>query len=314
MGRFCLTLHFTLALLLSGVLPAFPAAAPAEKRTALEIFDAALAAFESQRVALRKWQYQQTLTTHQLDSAGKILARGTWHSIVRPGDPRPLEYTAESMEGKLSFFKAGAEEPSPAPKTAKAPQTKARSEPQEKNQAESAVEAVRKYNLRERYLWKRQRNEQVAGESAYVLTFEPKPGQNTKSREERFFGLLAGRLWVSRTDFTILKAEAALQSPCHLFWIIARVTTFQFTYKLEPARGGSRLFRLSRATAKTVVAFPFQAVRQRHWLRVNKFEPRTARGTRPRAGLPVQKAKEPPCSAAEVRGRLPRTAVNTFSR
>jgi hypothetical protein len=248
-----------------------------EKQTALGIFDAALAQFESSRVALRKWQYHQTLTTHQLDSAGKVIAKGTWKSIVRPGDPGPLEYTAESMEGKLSFFKAGAEQPEAAEKKSGTPAAKKAEV--EKNQAESAVEAVKKYNLRDRYLWKRLPDETVAGEAAYVIAFEPKPKQNTRSREERFFGLLAGKLWVSRTDFTVLKAEAALQSPCQLFWIIARVTTFQVNYEVEPVRAGNRLLRLTKATAKTVVTFPFYSVRQRHWQTVDKYEPRTARGT-----------------------------------
>jgi hypothetical protein len=248
-----------------------------DKHSALAIFDAALVQFEHSRIALRKLQYHQTLTTHQLDGAGKVVAKGTWKSIVRPGDPRPLEYTRESMEGKLSFFKAGAEEPGSA-KTAGTPPPKTRVEP-EKNQAESAVEAVRKYNLRDRYLWKRLPDEIVAGESAYVISFEPKPKQNTRSREERFFGLLAGKLCVSRSDFTLLKAEAALQSPCQLFWILARVTTFQVTYEVEPARGGNRLLRLTRATARTVVAFPFYSVRQKHWLTTDRYEPRTARGS-----------------------------------
>jgi hypothetical protein len=263
-----------------GVIFCLPAVAQEKELTALEIFDRALTSFDNQRAALREWQYYQTLTTHQLDAAGKVVARGTWQSIVRPGDPRPLEYTAERMEGKLSFFKAesssaGAASSSPSPKS------KPRDEREEKNQAESAVEAVRKYNLRDRYNWKRLPDETVGGEGAYVLSFQPKPRQNTRSREERFFGLLAGKLWVSRSDFIILKAEAALQSPCQLFWVLARVTTFQFTYVLEPSRG-PRLFRLSRATARTVVAFPFYAVRQRHWLTVDKFEPRTARGLVPK--------------------------------
>ena len=264
-----------------GLFFCFSAVAQEKELTPLEIFDRALTSFDNQRAALRDWQYYQTLTTHQLDSAGKVVARGTWQSIVRPGDPRPLEYTAERMEGKLSFFKA---ESSSAPATSSSspsPKSKPRDEREEKNQAESAVEAVRKYNLRDRYNWKRLPDETVGGEGAYVLSFQPKPRQNTRSREERFFGLLAGKLWVSRGDFIILKAEAALQSPCQLFWVLARVTTFQFTYVLEPSRG-PRLFRLSRATARTVVAFPFYAVRQRHWLTVDKFEPRTARGLVPK--------------------------------
>jgi hypothetical protein len=207
---------------------------------------------------------------------------------VRPGDPRPLEYIGERMEGKLSFFKSESS-PSPAPSSSAsatpAPKAKPRDEVEEKNQAESAVEAVRKYNLRERYSWKRLPDENVGGEGACVIAFEPKPRQNTRSREERFFGLLAGKIWVSRSDFIVLKMDVALQSPCQLFWILARVTTFQFTYVLEPSRG-PRLFRLSRGTAKTVVSFPFYAVRQKHWLTIDKYEPRTARGTAPKSSRP----------------------------
>jgi hypothetical protein len=259
------------------------AAAQEKELAPLEIFDRALSSFDAQRAALRDWQYHQTLTTHQLDSSGKAVARGTWQSIVRPGDPRPLEYTAERMEGKLSFFKA--ESSSAAPSSSASPAAKTKPREEEKNQAESAVEAVRKYNLRDRYNWKRLPDENVAGEGAYVLAFQPKPRQNTRSREERFFGLLAGKIWVSRSDFIILKAEAALQSPCQLFWVLARVTTFQFTYVLEPSKG-PRLFRLSRATARTVVAFPFYAIRQKHWLTIDKFESRTGRGLAPKNPRP----------------------------
>jgi hypothetical protein len=275
-----LTSHFVLLILLSALSPTVRARAePAENSSTLDIFDAALAKFETDRVALREWQYHQTLTTHQFDHAGKVVAKGTWYSIVRPGDPRPLEYTGKQVEGKLSFFEAQAEEhPATPGKSGTPPPTKTTSE-MKTNQVESVVDAVRKYNLRNRYSWKRLPNETAQGEEAYVLAFTPKPKQNASTREERFFGHLAGRMWISQRDFTVLRAEGALQSPSSLFWIIARVTTFRFTYKLEPAHGTNRLLRLSRAGATTVVAFPFYKVRQQHWQTVDKYEPRTTRGT-----------------------------------
>ena len=235
------------ATLLFALLFGPPAKAQEETPTALSIFDAALAQFESSRVALRKWQYHQTLVTEQLDSAGHLVAKGMWRSIVRPGDPRPLEYLNEKMEGKLSFFKAGAEEQEAGASKGATPKIKTATDP-DKNQAESAVEAVRKYHLRDRYDWMRLPDENLAGEKAYVLTFRPKPKQNVKSREERFFGLLAGRLWVSQTDSTVLKAEAALQSPCNLFWVIARVTTFQVNYEADPPHSSNRLLLLTNQT------------------------------------------------------------------
>jgi hypothetical protein len=268
------------ALLLLSTLSAI---AEEKELTPLEIFDRALTALDNQRAALRDWQYYQTLTTHQLDSSGNVTARGVWQSIVRPGDPRPLEYVGERMEGKLSFFKSDSSSASASPSSSSSPSPKAKASDstEEKNQSESAVEAVRKYNLRDRYNWKRLPDATVTGEPAYVIAFEPKPNQVARSREERFFSLLAGKLWVSSKDFIILKMEVALQSPCHLFWILAQVTTFKFTYVLEPSHG-PRLFRLSRATARTVVSFPFYAVRQKHWLTIDKYEPRTARGTAPK--------------------------------
>ena len=260
-----------------------PALAAEKELTPLEIFDRAIAAFEGQRTALREFQYYQTLTTHQMDGSGNVTARGTWQSIVRPGDPRPLEYIAERMEGNLSFFKSeSSASPSPSSPAAK---SKPAAQPEEKNQSESAAEAVRKYNLRDRYNWKRLPDENVAGDAAYVIAFEPKAHQNVRSREERFFSLLGGKLWVAQSDSLVLKMDVALREPCNLFWVIAQVTTFQFSYILEPSRG-PRLFRLSKATAKTVVSFPFYAVRQKHWLTIDKYEPRTARGTVPKNPRP----------------------------
>ena len=276
MRRLPLTAHFLfLSLVIFSPEASCATAEPQDdKRTALGIFDAALAQFEKSRTALRKWQYHQTLTTFQFDSAGKIVAKGTWHSIVRPGDPQPFEYVSKNIEGKIAFFEEGAAEGDLKEKNR---ETTKEANKSERNQAESAVDAVRKYNLRDRYAWKCLPDDSAAGEPAYVIAFEPKPNQNTKTREERFFSLLAGKLWISRSDFTVLKAEAALQSPCHLFWIIARVTTFQVKYEVEPARGLNRILRLSRATAKTVVTFPFYSVRQSHWQNVTKYEPRSPR-------------------------------------
>src|SRR3954471_73786 len=108
--------HASLCLALLALLPARRVEAEVKELTPLEIFDRALAAFDNQRSALRDWQYYQTLTTHQFDASGKATARGTWQSIVRPGDPRPLEYIGERIEGKLSFFKSeSSSSPTPAP-------------------------------------------------------------------------------------------------------------------------------------------------------------------------------------------------------
>src|SRR5438046_2387387 len=129
----------------------FPRLVVAQEKelNALEIFDRTLTAFDNQRVALRDYQYYQTLTTHQFDSSGAVTARGTWQSIVRPGDPRPLEYVGERTDGKLSFFKSQSSSASSA--SSPSSKSEAPEKTEEKNQSETAVEAVHKYNLRDRY-------------------------------------------------------------------------------------------------------------------------------------------------------------------
>lgn len=279
-GKFRRSSVLGLAMLLSVAVSSRPigAASPRDTSSALEIFDATLAKVDADHAALSRWQYYQTLTTHQLDRSGNVIAKGTWHSIVRPGDPHPPEYLSKHVEGKISFFEGGSEEqPSASHKpggsaTPKATQTKA-------NETEWIVQVVHKYHLRDRYIWRRLPDGKAAGEDAYALTFTPKPNQNTSTREERFFAHLSGRIWVSRRDFTVLRAEGTLVSPSSLFWILARVTIFQFSYDAEPISGPDRLLRLSRATATTVVSFPFYKVRQKHWQTVDKYEPRTPRGS-----------------------------------
>src|SRR3954453_21360839 len=121
-SRFATKFGVFLCLLIAGLAPA---RAEEKELTALDIFDRALASFDTQRAALREYQYYQTLTTHQFDSTGQVTARGTWQSIVRPGDPRPLEYVGERIDGKLSFFKSESSSASASPASSPSSKSKA---------------------------------------------------------------------------------------------------------------------------------------------------------------------------------------------
>ena len=250
---------------------------------ALDLFDSALSKIEARTAPLRKWQYRQTLTTRQLDDNGKITATGAWHSIFRPGDKDPIEYTSEELHGTLTFFHKSdkADLPDQPAKTtaqnALKPDSKNGSDDgPTNNRIDSLADAVHKYSLRDRYLWTCLPDEKIFGEPAAVIAFEPKPGVPIRSREQRFFAQLSGKIWISRQDFTVLRSEGALLEPYRLFWIIARITKLTFQYEVEP-NPDNRLLRKSSASAETVVAFPFKTVHQKHSLDVEKYEPRTPR-------------------------------------
>ncbi len=257
----------------------FPLHAQESDSAALAIFDSALGKLNERSVLLKKWQYYQTLTTQQYDSDGQVMARGTWKSIFRPDEKDPVQYVSEDLEGRLDFFHK-APEPKPgeprATASAEAVPNNEKADEQSNSRIESLADAIEKFGLRDRYVWTCLPDERAAGERAAVIAFTPKENVPTNSREERFFSQLAGRIWVSRQDSTVLKSEGELTRPFRLFWIIARIDKLSFSYEVEP-HPENRLLRGSNARAETLVVFPFYSVRQKHTLDVVKFEPRTPR-------------------------------------
>ncbi|MEO7931704.1 MAG: hypothetical protein ABIT76_00950 [Chthoniobacterales bacterium] len=248
---------------------------------ALALFDSALAKIQARAIPLRKWQYRQTLTTQQFDSDGTVIATGTWKSIFRPDEKDPIEYTSEELDGTLTFFHKGAEKTADKPTKSDQPDSTPTpaaddDDSSSNTRIDSLADAIRKYSLRDRYVWTCLPDEKAAGESAAVIAFNPKPGLPIKTREQRFFAQLTGKIWISRQDATVLKSEGALLEPYRLFWIIARITKLEFNYEVE-SNPDNRLLRKSRASAETVVVFPFKTVHQQHSLVVDKYEPRTPR-------------------------------------
>lgn len=258
-----------------GLAQAGALAAQEDRRSALEIFDAAMARTERQQALLRPWQYHSTLTTRQYDEDGTIVGKGVWRLLIRPGERESFQVLSDTREGKLTLLEDKPDEKAKKGGASSGPADGGKKE--DDTQPGSAVEAVRKYSLRERYTWTRLPDGTAAGERAYVLRFEPRPGQSARSRQERFFSHLGGTIWISQEDFAPLKLTAGLRSTYRLFWIIARLTQLDLSYEVAPARGGERLFRLSRAHVKSTVSLPFSTVRQQHWVSVDRYEPRTAR-------------------------------------
>lgn len=243
-------------------------------KSALEIFDAVMERLEERTALLRKLQYHQRLRTYQLDKEGNIVGKAEWRTIVRPGEKDPIEYVSEYKEGKVTFVE---DKPEGGKGRGGREKKEGDGEKDAKDQPGSIAAAVKKYNLRERYVWTRLPDATVGGERVHVLGFEPRPGVKARGREERFLGLMGGQLLVSRDEMVVVKATAALRSTYRLFWIIARITELRFTYEALPPRGSERLLRPIRTEAFTTVALPFNEIRQRHWLTADTFEARTPR-------------------------------------
>lgn len=75
---------------------------------------------------------------------------------------------------------------------------------------------------------------------AYVLGFKPKAKDNQKpytDRMEKVLAHLAGKMWVSKTDYIILRTEAELSEPVDLAWFFAKMESMSFRFEAQWVSG-----------------------------------------------------------------------------
>lgn len=72
------------------------------------------------------------------------------------------------------------------------------------------------------------------GVDCWILAFAPKPDQPYRSREEKVINQLAGRFWVAKADYSIVRSSGSLTRPVKVAWVFATVRDLQFEYRTTP--------------------------------------------------------------------------------
>lgn len=79
------------------------------------------------------------------------------------------------------------------------------------------------------------------GVDCWILGFTPKEGQPYRSREEKVINRLAGRFWVSKADYSIIRSAGVLTEPVPVAWVLATVRELEFEYRTRPLAGVGRV-------------------------------------------------------------------------
>lgn len=217
------------------------------------MMEGALQDAENFRRQVRTSQYEATMKVQEWDGRGHLRGTAKAVAIMRPGDPHPMTFISREVHGKVRL-----------------PDEKDRSKEDEKDNS-TLFDFAREHRISERFEFKANRSEQIAGRSARRIDFAPKPRQPEKSTADRFLDSITGSAWVSEGRNRLVKFEMRLSRPFQLFWIFAVLKECAIEFELlEPGE------ILGHAKLKIVYALttPIYSIRQQHDVDLNHFRPR----------------------------------------
>ena len=219
------------------------------------MLERALADAENFRKQLRTIQYEARMHVQEWDGRGRWRGTADGVAIVRPGDPKPMMFVSREVHGKVRL-----------------PENSDDSKDKDEKEV-TLQEFAREHRIAERFAFEVTGSEEVAGERARRVSFNPKPNQPEKNTADRFLDTISGTAWVTEGGNKLVKFEMQLARPFQLFWIFAVLKELTIRYELlEP---GDIL-----GHAKLQVAFalrtPIYSIRQLHDVEMDKFRRREA--------------------------------------
>ncbi len=76
------------------------------------------------------------------------------------------------------------------------------------------------------------------GKPAYIVGFKPKPGVETETKFEAVLTKMTGKVWLAKSDYSILQSEGRLMKPADLALFFAKLGELEFFYKAQKIRSG----------------------------------------------------------------------------
>ncbi len=111
--------------------------------------------------------------------------------------------------------------------------------------------------------------EKVNGIDCYKIAFTPKPNLPYRNREEKVVHEVAGHLWISQKDYSLLQNEGTLQRPVAVGWIFATLRELEFRYESQPLPNGD--FGPKRVSYRFLVSIPFGKIHERHTRSISNY-------------------------------------------
>ena len=210
---------------------------------------------DADQVALQSMEYDQATSVEELDDLGQVVHRQQRQAIVRPGAAVEMEETSVTGEALSTDS------------TRKARQAAVRQNVNEGRKEFSMAKMVGRFNVTYKG------RVTLSGRPAYLIKFEPKPGQDYDTEIERVLDQLHGLIWVNPDNYTILQTDAHLVAPVKIGWFLATIKELDFHYLFE----GKTAHDLgpARVDVVTWVDIPvWPTIHQHQALELTNFRPR----------------------------------------
>jgi hypothetical protein len=202
---------------------------------------------------LQSMEFHETAKTDQLGPDGSVIKHQETRMIIRPG-----------MADEVSILSVRGDDLPSNPDEAL---QKAKGEEAKRKNVRFALK-----DMAQRFTIILAGTEVFQGQPVYVLAFTPKPDQSYHDQTEKVLNHLHGKMWISTSDYSVLKTDASLAEPVDIAWFLAQITALDFRYELHNTSGGMGPAFIQTSVA---VSAPFLQFRQRMTIEMTQFQSRS---------------------------------------
>ena len=238
MIRFMFRLPICLLFCTLMVVPARAASTP----TAQEMIKL-ISARDTELVQRRKaFDYDMDITRDKLDSDRQVLST-TKDKVVVAGDRRPGYGTRPVAAG----------------------------DPAQEQQKTSREEPFELLKIIDHYNYTLEGEETVDGVDCYKIGFTPKPDMPYDNREEKVLNNVAGHIWASKLDYSLIKNDGSLMHPVSVAWIFATLREMEFHFDAMRMPNGD--YGPGRLQYRYLVSIPFMQLHERDTRVMSHYRP-----------------------------------------
>jgi hypothetical protein len=102
--------------------------------------------------------------------------------------------------------------------------------PEQEAQSAAREEPFELVNILDHYTYTLEGEEMADGVPCYKIGFTPKPDMPYHNREEKVLNNVSGHLWVSKSDYSLIRDEGSLIRPVSVAWVFATLRELEFHF------------------------------------------------------------------------------------
>jgi hypothetical protein len=194
----------------------------------------------------KAFDYDIAITREKLDADKNVVSSETEKAVMR-GDRRP-DYKTRS----------------------------ASTDPEQEQKSTSREEPFELLNIIDHYTYTLEGDEWVDGVDCYRIAFTPKPDLTYENREEKVLNNVAGHIWASKQDFSVIRNEGYLMHPVSVAWIFATLREMEFHFDVTRITNGD--YAPGRLQYRYLVGIPFTQLHERDTRIMSHYRPATDGG------------------------------------